>query len=225
MTPTKASNQTKTLKHDPFQWNTKYKIQYMVLPGLMADTGIIRWPINFPPSSKAAILREARVGRITCQRSSQFLPPEHPHHRYGSLSHLFEDNRLLIPHWVDGVVVLGGLGLQCFSSGVCRKSKHFYLYVHTHPPLGQKLARNHLKTQIQSSTFNLAAQKTNMDKQNEYYQINFLLDTDYPPSIIDGWCIDYTPSITITTVSKYFTETQSLTDLNCLLWERNLEQH
>lgn len=34
----------------------------------MADTGIIRWPINFPPSSKAAILREARVGRITCQR-------------------------------------------------------------------------------------------------------------------------------------------------------------
>lgn len=33
----------------------------------MADTGIIRWPINFPPSSKAAILREASVGRITCQ--------------------------------------------------------------------------------------------------------------------------------------------------------------
>lgn len=29
---------------------------------------MIRWPINFPPSSKAAILREARVGRITCQR-------------------------------------------------------------------------------------------------------------------------------------------------------------
>lgn len=33
----------------------------------MADTGIIRWPINFPPSSKAAILREASVGRITCR--------------------------------------------------------------------------------------------------------------------------------------------------------------
>lgn len=39
----------------------------LILPGLMADTGMIRWPINFPPSSKAAILREARVGRITCQ--------------------------------------------------------------------------------------------------------------------------------------------------------------
>lgn len=31
----------------------------------MADTGIIRWPINFPPSSNAANLRTASVGRTT----------------------------------------------------------------------------------------------------------------------------------------------------------------
>lgn len=60
----KLLNKTKNLKHDLFECNTN-----TVLPGLMAETGIIRWPINFPPSSKAAILREARVGRITCQRA------------------------------------------------------------------------------------------------------------------------------------------------------------
>lgn len=70
----KSPNNAKNPQHDPFEWNTN-----MVLPGLMADTGIMRWPINFPPSSKAAILREARVGRITCQRvqvkSSWMSPP------------------------------------------------------------------------------------------------------------------------------------------------------
>lgn len=78
------------------------------------------------------------------ESSRQFVleePPTDPqHHHSGSPFHLFEDNRLLIPHWVDGVVVLGGFGLQCFSSGICRKSKHFHLYVHTHPALGHKLA-------------------------------------------------------------------------------------
>lgn len=44
------------------------KTAFHRLPGRTADTGIMRWPINFPPSSKAAILSEARVGRITCQR-------------------------------------------------------------------------------------------------------------------------------------------------------------
>lgn len=46
------------------------KTGFYWLPGLTADTGIIRWPINFPPSSKAAILSEARVGRITCRRTA-----------------------------------------------------------------------------------------------------------------------------------------------------------
>lgn len=71
---------------------TKSLIHLKILPGLMADTGMIRWPINFPPSSKAAILREARVGRITWQRdlvnSSLMRPPtDHQHHRnhHGSL--------------------------------------------------------------------------------------------------------------------------------------------
>lgn len=48
----------------------------------MADTGIIRWPINFPPSSKAAILRDARVGRITFQRQTfvtHLIPLSHSH--------------------------------------------------------------------------------------------------------------------------------------------------
>lgn len=31
----------------------------------MADTGMIRWPMNFPPSSNTAILNEASVGRTT----------------------------------------------------------------------------------------------------------------------------------------------------------------
>lgn len=34
-------------------------------PGRMADTGMMRWPINFPPSSNTAILKEASVGRTT----------------------------------------------------------------------------------------------------------------------------------------------------------------
>lgn len=34
-------------------------------PGRMADTGMIRWPMNFPPSSNTAILNEASVGRTT----------------------------------------------------------------------------------------------------------------------------------------------------------------
>lgn len=37
-----------------------------VLPGRMADTGMIRWPMNFPPSSNTAILSEASVGKTTC---------------------------------------------------------------------------------------------------------------------------------------------------------------
>lgn len=102
------------------------------------------------------------------ERSSQFFPDEAPlwpsappqSSRF-SLSHLFKDNWLLIPHWVDGIVVLGGLGLQCFSSGVCGKSEHFYLYVHPHPPLGQKLTWNHLtRIKKKSSGFNLAGWKS-----------------------------------------------------------------
>lgn len=115
----------------------------------MADTGIIRWPINFPPSSKAAILREARMGRITCQRVKvtplTYFLLYHSVPFLSAVSHLFEDDRLLVPHWVDGVVVLGGFGLQRFPPGVRRKSEHLHLYIHTHPSLSQKLAWNHLR--------------------------------------------------------------------------------
>lgn len=41
---------------------------FQVSPGRMADTGMIRWPMNFPPSSNTAILMEASVGKTTCQR-------------------------------------------------------------------------------------------------------------------------------------------------------------
>lgn len=40
-------------------------------PGLMADTGRIRWPINLPFSSNTAILSEASVGRTTWGRHTQ----------------------------------------------------------------------------------------------------------------------------------------------------------
>lgn len=40
---------------------------FHVSPGRMADTGMIRWPMNFPPSSNTAILIEASVGKTTCQ--------------------------------------------------------------------------------------------------------------------------------------------------------------
>lgn len=35
------------------------------LPGRIAETGNIRWPINFPPSSYTASLRHAREGKTT----------------------------------------------------------------------------------------------------------------------------------------------------------------
>lgn len=40
---------------------------FQASPGRMADTGMIRWPMNFPPSSNTAILIEASVGKTTCQ--------------------------------------------------------------------------------------------------------------------------------------------------------------
>lgn len=50
----------------------------------MADTGIMRWPINFPPSSKTAILSEASVGRTTCHRDevTWLLPVRQCHTRF-----------------------------------------------------------------------------------------------------------------------------------------------
>lgn len=35
------------------------------LPGRIAETGNIRWPMNFPPSSYTASLKHARVGKTT----------------------------------------------------------------------------------------------------------------------------------------------------------------
>lgn len=66
-------------------------------------------------------------------------------------SHLFEDNGLFIPHWIDGVVVLGGFGLQSFPPGVRRKSEHLHLYIHADPPVGQKLAWNHLHGNVETN--------------------------------------------------------------------------
>lgn len=44
-----------------------------VSPGRIADTGMIRWPMNFPPSSNTAILSEASVGRTTCKQCRKSL--------------------------------------------------------------------------------------------------------------------------------------------------------
>lgn len=110
--------------------------------------------MNFPPSSKAAILREARVGRITCVPRVElalvcswisYSVAPHPQ-RLPSVaaSHLFEDDRLLVPHRVDGVVVLGGFGLQRLPPGVHGEPEHLHLHVHAHAPLSQELARDHL---------------------------------------------------------------------------------
>lgn len=38
-----------------------------VLPGRIAETGNIRWPMNFPPSSYTASLKQAREGKTTCK--------------------------------------------------------------------------------------------------------------------------------------------------------------
>lgn len=91
------------------------KINCDYRPGLMADTGIIRWPMNFPPSSNAAILREARVGRITCMEVGVIclkaaFDSTRPFVSQG-VPHLLEDDGLLVPHWIDSVVVLGGFSL------------------------------------------------------------------------------------------------------------------
>lgn len=50
-------------------------------PGLMADTGRIRCPMNLPFSSKTAILSEAIVGRTTCvKRGTLKLEDKHVRH-------------------------------------------------------------------------------------------------------------------------------------------------
>lgn len=36
-----------------------------VSPGRIAETGNIRWPMNFPPSSYTANLKQAREGKTT----------------------------------------------------------------------------------------------------------------------------------------------------------------
>lgn len=56
-----------------------------------------------------------------------------------TVSHLLENNWLFVPDWVDSVA-LGRLGLQGFSPGVHRKTKHVELYVHTYLLVAQKLA-------------------------------------------------------------------------------------
>lgn len=38
-----------------------------ILPGRIAETGNIRWPMNFPPSSYTASLKQAREGNTTCK--------------------------------------------------------------------------------------------------------------------------------------------------------------
>lgn len=67
-----------------------------------------------------------------------------------AVSDLFEDDRLLVPHRVDGVVVLGGFGLEGFPPGVRRKSKHLHLHIDTHPPLSHELAWDHLHTTVRT---------------------------------------------------------------------------
>lgn len=127
----KVTKKLKNQRQDQFE----QKIN-LSLPGLMADTGMIRWPINFPPSSKAAILREARVGRITCQtvsvNSSLMSPPT------AAIITVLSDS----PFWRQ-LAPRPTLGLWHYCSGrswssvlffLCLQEVRTFLPLHTRPP-------------------------------------------------------------------------------------------
>lgn len=143
----------------------------MVLPGLMADTGIIRWPINFPPSSKAAILREARVGRITCQRvqvNSSWMSPPQPSAQSLRVS--------VSPFWRQ-LALHPTLGWwhYCFGRSWslvlffwCLQEVQTFLPLCTHPPAARSETdlKSPENTDIKSSTFNLT---------NTHWKIKWIL--------------------------------------------------
>lgn len=56
-----------------------------------------------------------------------------------SRSNLLENERLLVPHWVDGVGRGGPLG-AIFLLGVAREPDDFHLHARLHALVGQELA-------------------------------------------------------------------------------------
>lgn len=120
----------------------------------MADTGMIRWPMNFPPSSNTAILNEASVGKTTCPgKDRNSLKMWHPDQLMSwirtvpsvtsisvlLLTHLLEDDGLFVPDGVDGVA-LRCLGLEGLPLGVHRQAEHVHLHIRAHLLIGQELA-------------------------------------------------------------------------------------
>lgn len=120
------------------------------LPGLMAEIGRIRCPINFPFSSHTASLSEARVGRTTwtCVVTWVIRRGWEVKEKPIVLSprYLVENKRLVIPHRVQGISV-GGFGFE-FPLCVSWKSKHVHLNVHAHFFFSQELPWHHLLMNI-----------------------------------------------------------------------------
>ena len=63
------------------------------------------------------------------------------------LTHLLKNERLLIPHWVDGVGCGGPLG-AIFLLGVSGQPDHLHLHSRFHALVRQKLTRVDLVRQV-----------------------------------------------------------------------------
>lgn len=125
-------------------------------PGLMADTGRIRCPINLPFSSSTAILKEANVGSTIWRETGVNVKGDglkdrrwraretsERHLNPGMCSnYLFKDKRIIIPHRVQRVPI-GRFG-SVLPLCITRKSNYVHFHIHTHLFIWQELAWNHL---------------------------------------------------------------------------------